>query len=88
MAWRLSMSGMSCPKRTPEEGRAYPSLPPSLPPSPSLRRPLSPTPRNRSPGSVLTLNDSSDIWEAIRLVWPDAQWPVEQENLPNVQSRL
>ncbi|KAK3906898.1 Lon protease C-terminal proteolytic domain-containing protein [Staphylotrichum tortipilum] len=30
----------------------------------------------------------SDIWEAIRLVWPDAQWPVEHDQLPNVQSRL
>ncbi|KAK3390377.1 Lon protease C-terminal proteolytic domain-containing protein [Podospora didyma] len=29
----------------------------------------------------------SHIWEAIRHVWPDAQWPSEHE-LPGVQSRL
>ncbi|EMR68965.1 hypothetical protein MGN70_014261 [Eutypa lata] len=28
------------------------------------------------------------IWEAIRHVWPDVQWPHENENLPPIQSRL
>jgi hypothetical protein len=32
---------------------------------------------------------NSHIWEAIRLVWPDAQWPArEQEDHAGLQSRL
>ena len=30
----------------------------------------------------------SHIWDAIRLVWPDSQWAIDEKKLAGLESRL